>query len=63
MWDMMVEWTMGATLWDWISHGIAVILVVLFSVPQIWWPHVEKRILKKNKPQQDDNEQVTESQN
>jgi len=47
MWDTFMYWMSGATVWDWVWHIVAVVLAVYFSVPGLWWPHVEKYMKKK----------------
>ena len=52
MWDNIVKWMSEATLWDWIWHVVAVVIVVFLSVPQLWWPLVEKYRKRNGQDQQ-----------
>ena len=47
MWESIVLGFMGATVWDWVWHIIAIGLAVYITVPGLWWPHVEKYMKKK----------------
>ncbi|MGB8955237.1 MAG: hypothetical protein WCC10_07680 [Tumebacillaceae bacterium] len=62
LWDMSVKWLAEATLWDWVWHIVACILVVVFSVPHIFWRWV-KPYFKKNEDKQGRNEGNVEVSN
>ncbi|HEU4963326.1 MAG TPA: hypothetical protein VFV52_05625 [Bacilli bacterium] len=57
MWELIVGWTTGATLWDWVWHILALFLVVVFSVPQVFIPLVQKLFIRKKKEDDIDNEE------
>lgn len=56
MWEQAKHWMSTATVWDWVWHILAVGLVLVCSVPQIWWPLVEKYIIKKKQQKPDTSE-------
>ena len=37
LWEMSLGWMGHATAWDWFWHIVAALLVVVFSVPHIFW--------------------------
>jgi membrane protein implicated in regulation of membrane protease activity len=61
MWDNIVKWMSAATMWDWIWHIVAVVIVVFLSVPQLWWPLVEK-YRKKNAENEQNPEQADQAE-
>ncbi|MGZ4031295.1 MAG: hypothetical protein ACXVDJ_03765 [Tumebacillaceae bacterium] len=52
MWESLVMGFMGATVWDWVWHIIAIALAVYITVPGLWWPHVEKYMKKKREKEE-----------
>jgi hypothetical protein len=61
MMDTFMHWMSGATVTDWILHIVAVALALYFSVPGLWWPHVEKFMKKKKEREEREHNQSQET--
>ena len=48
LWDMTLKWMADATIWDWVWHILAALLVVVFSVPHIFWGWIKKWFGRNN---------------
>lgn len=47
MWENIWKGMLAASPLDWTWHILGVIFACYFTVPGLWWPHVEKYMKKR----------------